>query len=124
MAVHIEFRARAIDLAEQELDPSKGVAGWLKERLQDSGIEVGLPTRYDWGYEIPIHTGGREYFAGLPSRKDTASSWHSFVEKRRSLADRVMGRTIMAGTEPMAMLIREIISRDPQFKVVRVQEKQ
>jgi len=24
----------------------------------------------------------------------------------------------------MAMLIREIISRDPQFKVVRVQEKQ
>ena len=124
MAVHIEFRARAINAAEQDIDPSRGLAGWLKERLQDSGIDVGLPTRYDWGYEIPIHARGGEYFAGLPSRKDSASNWHLFVERRRSLADRVMGRAIMPATEPMALLIKEIISRDPQFKVVRVQERQ
>lgn len=123
MAVHIEFRTGAGPGAVSEIDPLKVLAAWLKEKLEDSGIAVGAPTRYDWGFEIPIHAGGTEYFAGLPSRKDETSNWHLFVDKRRSLRDHVTGRT-MPADEPMALLIKEIIARDPMFKVLRVRERQ
>ena len=99
------------------------MAAWLRSRLEDSGITVGAPAKYDWGVEIPIHAGGSEYFAGLPSRKDASCNWHLFLERRPSLRDRVVGKA-MPLDEPMAMLIQEIISRDPRFKVVRVQERQ
>ena len=129
MAVHIEFRARATHRAAERaaehssvLDPSQGLAGWLGERLRDTGMDVAAPKRHDWGYEIQIRAKGGEYYAGLPSRKDPTSNWHVFVEKRMSIRDRVRGR-IMPVSEPMAMLIQEIISREPRYKVVRVEER-
>ena len=124
MAVHFEFKAKHNSgrALEKGNDSSSNLAAWLKQRLDDSGLTTSGPTRYDWGFEIPIRAKGAEYFAGLPSRKDATSNWHIFLEKRRSIRDRLRGST-MPTTEPMALLIREIIARDPQFKVVRVEEE-
>lgn len=116
MAVHIEFRARGAQTEEN------GIASWLKTRLEDSGLTVGGPERYDWGLEIAIHANGSAYFAGLPARRKTEGNWHLFVERRRSLRDRMAGTTMPADA-PMVRLIEEIIAHDPRFKVVRVQER-
>lgn len=105
-----------------EHDPSRSLAGWLKQRLDDSGLDTGKVTSYEWGFEIPIRAGGGEYFAGLASRKDATSNWHVFLEKRRSIRDRIRGFT-MPADEPMALLIGEIIAREPRFKVVRIEER-
>jgi hypothetical protein len=117
MAVHIEFRASATDTEDG------GMARWLKMRLEDSGITVGAPAKYDWGFELPIHANGGDYFAGLPTRRTATSHWHVFVERRRSLRDRVAGKA-MPADEPMAMLIKEIITRDPQLELIRLEEQE
>ncbi len=126
MAVDIEFKSRAPGQRREpsygNSDPGQGLAGWLRERLLNSGIEVGELTRYDWGIEIAIRAKGCEYFAGLPGRKEPDSNWHLFVDKRMSIRDRVIGR-VMPADEPMVVLIKEIIELAPQFKLVRVLER-
>ena len=122
MAIHIEFKASvADDWASHEADASIGLARWLKARLEDSGIDVESPTRHDWGFEILIYAKGGQYYAGFPRRRDASKNWHVFVERRQSIRDRVRGKS-MPDDEPMAMLIKEIISLEPQFKIVRVQQ--
>jgi len=122
MAVHIEFKSKIPGAGQPDCDLNHGLAGWLKDKLQDAGIYVGTLNRYDWGFEIPIHARGGEYYAGLPTRGEGIASWHVFVDRRLSIRDRVLGRS-MPADEPMVALIKEIIARDPQFKVVSVQEQ-
>jgi hypothetical protein len=123
VAVHIEFKTNRGQKANPSVvDPNQDLAGWLTMRLADTGLDAGAPTRHDWGFEIHIRAKGGEYYAGLPSRKDPGSNWHVIVEKRLSMRDRFLGR-IMPETEPMALLIKEIIAREPLFKLVRFQEQ-
>lgn len=123
MAVHIEFKSKSPQHAEgpNGQAPSQSLATWLHTRLIDTGIEAGDPTRHDWGYEIHIHARGGEYYAGVPSKVDRGNL-HVFVERRLTIRDRVLGR-ITPVTEPMAQLIKEIIAREPDFRVVRVEER-
>jgi hypothetical protein len=123
MAVHIEFKANVpAQRATAGTGPGSDLPGWLKSRLDDSGVTAEGPTRYDWGFEIPIRASGTLYFAGITSRKDPTQNWHLFLDKRQSIRDRIRGIT-MPATEPMVLLITEILSREPSLKVVRVQEQ-
>ena len=123
MAVHIQFRARGAHgdcHGDDETDLT--LAGWSKARLSDSGLKAGRPTRYEWGFEIPIRAKGYEYFAGLSTRKNSRSNWHLFLERRMSIRDRLQGKSLPV-TEPMALLLQEIIAQEPDFRVVSVQER-
>lgn len=124
MAVHIEFKSKSRQIAENGGGqvPSQRLAAWLRTRLVDTGIEAASPTMHDWGYEIHIHARGGEYYAGVPSKVDRGNL-HVFVEKRLTIRDRVLGR-VTPVEEPMAQLIKEIIAREPDFRLVRVEQRQ
>ena len=120
MAIQIEFKAKT---GVGSVEPSRGLAAWLSQQLTDTGIDASKPTMHDWGYEIRIMARGNEYYAGLPSRKEPGGNWHVFVDKRFSIRDRALGRATTPMDEPMAKLIQEIITREPDFKLVRVLER-
>ncbi len=121
MAVHIEFRDKNPMGTDLGTNYTEAVASWLRTKLLESGIEVAEPARHDWGVEISIRAKGARYYAGMPARKE-AGNWHVFVEKKLNIAERLLGY-VTPPSEPMAQLIKEIIAREPSYKVVRVEQK-
>jgi hypothetical protein len=100
------------------------LAGWLRFRLLEKGVEVRQPYQEDWGWELPAMLGGESYYLCMSGNSDESGpnqdegEWRIIVEKKRSVAERLRGKGRIAATDKLAQLIEEILGSDPAIREV------
>ncbi len=99
--------------------------GWLSEELKAHGVVTQRIYQEDWGWEMEVRHGGTTYFIGAEGtpRRDPAApnegEWRIFVERRRSILDRALGRNKMSTTDPLLWMIESTLHAESDIRNVR-----
>jgi hypothetical protein len=78
------------------------LGAWLKPRLEAQGYSVWGPDQEDWGWYLVCEKGGSSHYLNLGFSAD--DEWLMWLERRRSLGDRIRGRN----KEPDPALARDV----------------
>ncbi len=101
------------------------LAGWLRDKLLEKGLEATQPDQEDWGWYIEANYRGDWYFIGIGGNPDefgknnNQGEWRVMIKKHRSVWEKLTRKNEMSGAEEMMNLIREVIEMEPDFNNVR-----
>lgn len=92
------------------------LAEWLRQKLNERGVNTGIPGQEDWGWYLLVRHNANRYFVGVgghrregaPSDTNTGE-WRIMIEKRRSLWDRLRGANKITPTEPIISIVETIL---------------
>lgn len=101
------------------------LAAWLEARLIRENVKAGSRGQEDWGWYLRARLGDRAYFLAMSGNANENSprnlgEWRIFVEKRRSLWERLSGADKIDDNDGMVATIREILEKEADFSEVRV----
>jgi hypothetical protein len=92
------------------------LARWLKPRLEDRGYSVQGPDQEDWGWYLLFTKGDTSHYLNIGFSAD--DEWLMWLERRRSLGDRMRGRN--KEPDPRSILdVQAILSDSPDIRDVR-----
>jgi hypothetical protein len=129
--VDIVFETARFNLSEPKphfINPGcfgEDVVHWLGGRLEAHGVRTIRIYQEDWGWEMEARLGEISYFVGAGGVRDQGAEspnygqWRIFVQKRRSILDRALGKNRMSKTDPLLWMIESALHEEADIRNVR-----
>ena len=92
---------------------------WVKERKDPIGFHVQYDGQEDWGWYIACEFNSRRYTLGFGYIPDDITCY-IFVEKHRTLKEKLFGKAKIAENDPLLIAIFEYLKTSP-FDNVRLE---
>ena len=130
-ALSILFRSDRFNLSkvgDQFINPccfGEDLAGWLRVRLREKGIEASEPYQEDWGWELPVAHENGPYFLCLSGNSDESKAnpdegeWRVIVDRKRSIGERLRGGGKIVEDDRLTGTVEEILRAEPSIREVR-----
>lgn len=120
----IHFQSRKFDLCVEPGNPVNPIPGssildWLRERIRS----MSDPSPEDWGWYSSLVQDGRNYLIGSCAHEssDGNHEWVLQIDKSRSLKEKLLGQGKLTSTDPCFALVYDLISREPGFTKITVE---
>jgi hypothetical protein len=94
---------------------------WLANKLAKHGVSVSILYQEDWGWEFSAADANGRYYIGVGgnSLEDVTNpdrgEWRVMLTKRRSIMEKLKKKNKLGESEPILLLIREILQAEPDF---------
>jgi hypothetical protein len=92
------------------------LGAWLKPRLEAQGYSVDGPDQEDWGWYLVCTKGDSCHYLNMGFSAD--EEWLMWIERHRSLGDRIRGRNREADPQ-LALDLHALLSHAPEILEIR-----
>ena len=103
---------------------AEDLAAWIRIKLADKGVEVGLPGQEDWCWYLQVKHDGNVYFLGMNGNREKNPTntedgeWRIIVKKNRSIRQWMSGKGQITGEDGMFAMIEKILRGEPDVREV------
>lgn len=94
---------------------------WLRDQARPE-VRVSDPDTEDWGWYSDVIFQGRRYMLGSSATEGEDGSWEWTlqIEKRRSVAEKLMGREKMDKNDACVRYFHHLLESEPDFTQLSV----
>jgi hypothetical protein len=120
-------RFNVSEVKEHFINPccfGEDLAEWLRQKLTEKGVAAGTPGQEDWGWYLHAQHGPDRYFLGFSGYPRPGGlggndgEWRFMVLKKRSIWEKLRGRNTITDTEPILLMIEDILRAQADFRNV------
>jgi hypothetical protein len=115
----ITFKTAKFDVSAETPNPINPIAGesllkWLRIELTKHQFDVTEPDAEDWGWYVAVRTPQGSYMIGASADAEESRprvEWIVQLHKRRSVADKLLGRNKQAPDDALLEVVERAIRR-------------